>query len=143
MDLADLLRRPEGKTLEYKRDLSSPDGVLKTLVAFANTAAGTVVLGIENGSRRVRGVSQVLEAEEKLANLIADTIRPRLAPDIEAVPWRNLNLLVVQVFPSNTRPHYIERLGPDAGVFVRVGSTNRRADAVQIEELKRVNRPDA
>ncbi|MCA1583618.1 MAG: hypothetical protein LC791_02200 [Acidobacteria bacterium] len=29
MDLLDLLKRPEGKTLEFKRDLSSPDGVLE------------------------------------------------------------------------------------------------------------------
>jgi len=38
MDLVELLKRPEGKTLEFKRDLSSPDGALKTIVAFANTA---------------------------------------------------------------------------------------------------------
>lgn len=36
MDLIDLLKRPEGKTLEFKRDLSRPDGALKTIVAFAN-----------------------------------------------------------------------------------------------------------
>src|SRR6266404_4918641 len=31
MDLLDALRRPEGKTLEFKRDLSSPDGLLRTV----------------------------------------------------------------------------------------------------------------
>jgi predicted HTH transcriptional regulator len=56
------------------------------------------------------------------------------------LPWRNLNILTVQVYPSNTRPHYLQRLGPDDGVFIRVGSTNRKADALQIEELKRWNR---
>ena len=35
MDLVDLLKRPEGKSLEFKRDLSSPDGVIRTIVAFA------------------------------------------------------------------------------------------------------------
>ncbi len=39
MDLLDALRRPEGKTLEFKRDLSSPEGLLRTVVAFANTAS--------------------------------------------------------------------------------------------------------
>jgi hypothetical protein len=29
MELVELLKRPEGKTLEFKRDLSSPDGALK------------------------------------------------------------------------------------------------------------------
>ena len=81
----------------------------------------------------------MLAAEEKLANLVSDSIRPRLIPDIEVVPWRNLNVLAVQVYPSNTRPHYLERLGPQDGAFIRVGSTNRKADALQIEELKRLN----
>jgi len=140
MRLIELLKRNEGKTLEYKRDLSSPDGILRTLVAFANTAGGTIVIGVDDGSKNVRGVPNSLEAEEKLANLVSDSIRPRLIPEIEVVPWRNLNILTVQVYPSNTRPHYLQRPGPDDGVFIRVGSTNRKAEAVQIEELKRWNR---
>ena len=44
MDLLDALRRPEGKTLEFKRDLSSPAGLLRTVIAFANTAGGTVLV---------------------------------------------------------------------------------------------------
>jgi predicted HTH transcriptional regulator len=141
--LVDLIKRHEGKTLEFKRDLSSPEGILKTLVAFANTAGGTVVIGVDDGSKNVRGVPDVLAAEERLASLVSDSIRPRLVPDIEVVPWRNLNVLAVQVYPSNTRPHYMERLGPEAGVFIRVGSTNRRAEALQIDELKRWNRMDS
>ena len=141
--LIELLKRHEGKTLEFKRDLSSPEGILKTLVAFANTAGGTVVIGVEDGSKNVRGVPDVLASEEKLANLVSDSILPRLIPDTDVVPWRNLNVLAVQVYPSNTRPHYLERLGPDAGVFIRLGSTNRRAEALQIEELKRWNRMDS
>ena len=85
----------------------------------------------------------VLASEEKLANLISDSIRPRLVPDIEVVPWRTLNVLAVQVYPSNTRPHYLERLGPEDGVFIRVGSTNRKAEALQIEELRRWNRTES
>ena len=38
--LAELLTTPEGKTLEFKRDLSSLRPILKSLVAFANTAVG-------------------------------------------------------------------------------------------------------
>ena len=139
--MAALLKLNEGKTLEFKRDLSSPEGALKCSVAFANTAGGTLIVGIEDGTKHVKGVPNVLGAEEKLANLIADSIRPRIAPEIGILPWRKVNVIAVQVFPSNTRPHYLERLGPDDGVFIRVGSTNRKADAVQIQELNNVGRP--
>jgi ATP-dependent DNA helicase RecG len=137
VNLVDVLRKPEGKTLEYKRDLSSPDGLLNTLVAFANTAGGILAIGIEDKTRRVAGIPDVLDVEERLASLIADSIKPRLVPDIEVVPWRKTQVLIVQVYPSPSRPHYLERLGPEAGVYVRLGSTNRRADTAQIDEMRR------
>jgi predicted HTH transcriptional regulator len=66
VDLVTLLSRPEGKTLEFKRDLSSPEGVLKTIVAFANTSGGVIVLGVEDGTKKVMGVRDVLAEEEFL-----------------------------------------------------------------------------
>ena len=128
MDLMALLRRPEGKTLEYKRELSSPDGALRTIIAFANTAGGILLIGVEDGTRNVRGVREPLDLEERLAGLISDNIVPRLLPDLEILPWRRTHVLAVQVHPSSTRPHFLRREGPASGVYVRVGSTNRHAD---------------
>ncbi len=143
MDLLEILKRPEGKTLEFKRELSAPEGVLKTIVAFANTAGGTLLLGVEDKSRHVRGVREPLDLEERLANLISDLIAPRLVPEIEILRWRRTQVLAVQVFPSPNRPCYLKREGPAGGVYVRVGSTNRRADPELIEELRRLARGEA
>lgn len=143
MDLVEVLKRPEGKTLEFKRDLSTPAGALKTIVAFANTAGGTLLLGVEDGSRHVRGVREPLDLEERLANLISDRIAPRLLPEIEILPWRRTHVLTVQVHSSSSRPHHLVREGVAAGVYVRVGSTNRRADPEMIEELRRFARGEA
>jgi hypothetical protein len=41
------------------------------------------------------------------------------------------------VFPSSQRPHHLIKQGPEQGVFVRLGSTNRQADPALIEELRR------
>lgn len=38
----------EGKTLELKRDLGSPTGPLRTIVAFANSAGGRLVACVED-----------------------------------------------------------------------------------------------
>ena len=140
MDLVEILKRPEGKTLEFKRDLSSPDGALKTVVAFANTAGGTLLVGVEDRSRHVRGVPDALDLEERLANLVSDRITPRIVPEIEILPWRRTQVLALEIHPSPSRPHHLIREGPVAGVYVRVGSTNRRADAELIEELRRFAR---
>jgi predicted HTH transcriptional regulator len=143
VDLLELLKRPEGKTLEFKRDLSGPDGVIKSIVAFANTAGGTLLIGVEDRTRHVRGVTAPLDLEERLANLISDHAAPRLVPEIEILPWRRTQVVAVQVHPSPVRPHYLTREGPESGVYVRVGSTNRRADRELVEELRRFARIEA
>src|SRR5688572_24588732 len=106
MDIARLLQQPEGKTLEFKRDLSSSDRVLHSLIAFANTAGGILIVGVDDRTKNVRGVADPLKEEERLANLISDCIVPRLVPDIEIIPWRSSQLLVVEVHPSSNRPHH-------------------------------------
>jgi predicted HTH transcriptional regulator len=143
MNLQDLLERPEGKLLEFKRDLSSPEGVLRTVVAFANTAGGTLLIGVEDRTRNVRGVAQPLDLEERLVNIISDSILPRLVPDVEILPWRRKHVLAVHVYPSASRPHYLKRDGLAGGVYVRVGSTNRRADGELLEELRRFARGES
>jgi ATP-dependent DNA helicase RecG len=135
--IEDLLRRHEDKTLEFKRDLSSPDRVVATVVAFANASGGTVVIGVEDKSRVVRGVSQATDVEERLANLVADRITPGLLVDIAIVPWRKKNLVTAEVYPSAQRPHFDKTLGPEHGTFVRIGSSNRLADEALRAELAR------
>lgn len=137
MNYADVLTCDEGKTLEFKRDLSSPKGLLKTLVAFANTAGGRIIIGVDDETRRPVGVESPLDDEERLCNMIADSISPRLVPNIEMTTVDNKTLLIVEVFLSNSRPHYMRAEGPETGVYVRLGSTNRQADRELIAELRR------
>ncbi len=143
MDIIDLLKRPEGKTLEFKRELSAPDGALRTIVAFANTAGGILLIGVEDATRRVRGVSKPLELEERLASLISDNVVPRLLPDLEILPWRTTHVVAVHVYPGAGRPYWLKREGIEHGVYVRVGSTNRHADGALVEELRRFSRSES
>ena len=142
MDLHALLAGSEGKTLEFKRDLSSPTGFLRSVAAFANTAGGTVLVGVEDGTRHVVGVSNPLDLEERAANLISDAISPRLVPEIELLCFRDTHVLAVRVYPSPSRPHY---LGSqiESGTYVRVGSTNRLADSSLIDEMRRFVRSES
>ena len=107
VDLVTLLSRPEGKTLEFKRDLSSPEGVLKALVAFANTSGGVLLLGVEDGTKKVKGIRDVLTEEERLANLISDSISPKLVPSMEVMPWR--------IRGQNNRPSLLLSAGEESG----------------------------
>ena len=137
MNINSLLSSPEGKTLEFKRDMSSVKPILKTLVAFANTAGGTLVIGRADDGEII-GVDDVLADEERLANLIADSIAPAMMPDIEAVTVDDKHLLLVRV-AHWVGPFYLLDKGVVHGVYVRLGSSNRLADDATREELKRIH----
>lgn len=135
MNITELLNQPESKTLEFKRDPSSMKSILKTIVAFANTAGGTLIIGRDRDGV-VRGIDDVLAAEERLANSIDDTIRPPMMPEIEVVTVDGKELLVVQV--AHWRgPFYLKSEGDADGVYLRLGSTTRRAAPDMLAELRR------
>lgn len=130
---------PEGKTREYKRDLSSPTKPLRTIVAFANSAGGQLVVGVADDGTVV-GVTDPLAEEERLASLIADSIKPQLVPAIDLATVSGETVLIVEVPLSTRRPHYMKAQGIDGGVYVRLGSTTRKADPALVAELERTAR---
>src|SRR6056297_3608741 len=95
-----LLQKEEGKQLEFKRDLTSSKNLMKTIVAFANSSGGTVVIGVEDGTKSVVGIENILDEEERLSNIIADSISPRIVPNIEIVSIEEKSLLLVEVYLS-------------------------------------------
>lgn len=138
MNIADLLNASEGKTLEFKRDLSSPNGVLRTIIAFANTAGSTIIIGVEDKSKHIMGITNPLHLEEKLVNWVSDLISPQIFLEVEIISWKDTYLLSIKILPSIVKPHYFKQLGLEKGTYIRVGSSNRLADPAMISELQRV-----
>lgn len=134
-----LLSMAEGKTLEFKENCSSVHKIVQTVVAFANTAGGTIVIGIQDKTKKVVGLSDSLADEQRLANAFADNIQPLLIPDIQISGWRDRELIIISV-PHTFGPYFIKSDGPEKGVMIRLGSTNRRAGPEIIQEIRRLAR---
>ncbi len=127
-----LLAENEGKTIEFKETARSLSGIMKTVVAFANSAGGIIVIGVKDKTKELVGLPQILSEEERLANAITDSILPLLTPDIEIQSSRGKELLIIRV-SHGTGPYYLKSEGSERGVYVRFGSTNR------VEYLKKEN----
>ena len=135
--LEELLTKEEGKTLEFKENTKSLQKIVQTIVAFANTAGGTLVIGVKDKTKEVVGLANVLEEEERIANVIADSVCPLLIPSLQLHTWRDRDLLLISV-PHGFGPYYIKSKGIEEGTYVRFGSTNRLADATSILEIQRL-----
>ncbi len=62
--IADFFRERESKTLEFKENTKGLLGILKTVVAFANTSGGIIVVGVKDKSKEVLGLENPLLEEE-------------------------------------------------------------------------------
>ena len=49
------------------------------------TSGSVILLGVEDGKKKITGIRDVLAEEERLASLIVDSISPKLVPSMEAV----------------------------------------------------------
>ncbi len=134
--LNNIITKPDGKTLEFKRDSASPTLLMKTVAAFANTAGGRLIIGVGD-DREIVGLKTPLDEEERLRSLIADSIAPHLFSNIELVTINDTTLLVVEVFVSALRPHWLKAEGHEQGVYVRIGNSNQQANRALIAELGR------
>jgi ATP-dependent DNA helicase RecG len=135
--LETLLTQNESKTLEFKENTKSLPTILKAIVAFANTSGGAIVIGVKDKTKEIIGIEHVLQEEERLASVIADSIRPLLIPDIQIRSYRNRELIIILV-PHIAGPVYLKATGLERGVYVRIGSTNRLADHENILSLQMI-----
>lgn len=136
VDTSGRVEQPENKTREYKRDMSSPEPVMRAVVAFANSSGGQVVIGIEDDDTVV-GVADPFLEQERLANLVASWVSPQLIPTVELVPLGEATVVVADVALSNRRPHFLTKDGRSKGTYVRLAASNRQAGPDLIAELDR------
>ena len=114
-------------------------GIIKTVIAFANTAGGIIVVGIEDKTKRVVGLAAPLEDEMRIVNKISESVTPLIRPNIDIQAYRDKNIILIQV-PYSVGPYYVKKADTEDRAYIRFGSTNRIADADTISAMKSLAR---
>lgn len=101
----------ESKNIEYK--VAVPDKsekYMKTVVAFANTQGGRLIIGIDDQTHQVVGIDHesLFPLMDALANAISDSCEPQIIPDIEPQTVDEKTVIVVSVEAGKNRPYYIK-----------------------------------
>lgn len=85
--IKELIKNGESKTLEFKENIT--DGLINSVVAFANTTGGKILIGIsDNGD--VKGIDEnnIFKTKNSLAQSIFDSITPKIIPEIYTIKYR-------------------------------------------------------
>ncbi len=141
MNIKTLIIRGEGERLDFKNKISSCEKIAKTLVAFANTKGGKLLVGVADDGN-IRGVKNEDEERYMLQRAGHQYCRPAIDIHFEEVYVDDRLVLVADVPESDTKPHYA--LGEDRKwwVYVRVNDNSILAGKVVVDVLHRGNRRD-
>jgi predicted HTH transcriptional regulator len=145
-ELQALLEEGEGFQLEFKRKVTSPTKVARTLIAFANTKGGTILFGIDDDKTIVGVESEKMEVEmiETAGTMHCE---PPIEPGIEIVSHRGRDVIVVTIDESTQKPHSLvdqdnESDNLESKVLIRVKDKTVVASK-EVVKILQMESPDA
>ncbi|MBM4402400.1 MAG: putative DNA binding domain-containing protein [Candidatus Cloacimonetes bacterium] len=117
----DLIRGGEGQTVEFKEKLSKPTDFAATMVSFANTNDGYILLGVAD-DKTITGIDWDIKKEEWVLNVSSNNCTPRIVPLIEAVSINNKTIVVLTILEAPDKPYKANNI-----YYIRIGATSRPA----------------
>lgn len=130
LELKELISKGEGFHLEFKEETVSNETIKKTIVCFANTDGGKILIGVNNDGTIV-GVTNPDAKMLNIENLAYNNCEPPITILQETVVSEGKTVIVVNIPKGFQRPYRTN----DGKYFIR--STNRCRDASR-EELLRI-----
>lgn len=137
--LADEIKTGESANTEFKVEVpKKSEKYIKSVVAFANTAGGKIILGVDDKTHEIVGVEkdEVFKIMDGITNTISDMCYPQIFPNIGVDTIDGKCVIVIEVYPGASRPYYIKSLGKEAGTYIRVSGTSRPADEAILKDLE-------
>ena len=128
-----LIKNGESQTLEFKTSFQKE--VIETIVAFANTSGGRILIGVKNNGT-ISGITITAETLKDWTNQIKSNTQPSLIPDIEEVKIDNKVIAVLSVQEQPVKPAAFKNR-----YFKRVKNSNHQLslDEIANEHLKMIS----
>ena len=134
VELLQIIAHGENSGVEFKRDDLRPEQLAREIVALANLEGGKLLLGVEDDG----SISGVQRAD--LETWVMDTVfgryvHPLILPYYEEVALDDGKRVAVISITQGAYKPYVVRHNDREDVYVRVGSTSRRATREQQARL--------
>ena len=129
------LQDGEGVSLDYKQSVSSTAKIAKTMVSFANTKGGVLLMGVRD-NKSICGVRS--EDEKYMLDMAARFYcRPEIDIDIREHTVEGKTVLEVLVPDGSDKPYYAKDELGDWWVYVRVYDKSLLASKTTVDFLRR------
>jgi predicted HTH transcriptional regulator len=137
--IQDLIAEGEHTHLDFKFEITSARKIARTLVAFANTGGGRLLIGVKDNGN-IKGV----QSEEEFYMIeAASTLycQPEVPFESFHRSVGGKTILEIVVYPSDRKPHYALDERNKWLAYIRVRDQNLLANAILIQVWKRQRSP--
>jgi predicted HTH transcriptional regulator len=133
-----LIQEGEHQRLDFKFEISDARKIARTLVAFANTDGGTLLIGVKDNGN----IAGVRSDEEIYMVEAAATIYCKPKVEIHFKKWTvdGRSVLEVLVPKSIQAPHFADTGSDKWLVFIRINDENILANSIHLKVWKHKNR---
>ena len=109
----------------------------KTIIGFSNSIGGKLVIGIEDGTQKVRGIDKdyLPLLVDKINNIIADSITPKIIPNMYKEIIEDKIVLIVEIYFGESTPYHLKTGRPEDSTYIRYYGSTRLADELAYKEL--------
>ncbi|HRX32190.1 MAG: ATP-binding protein [Bacteroidales bacterium] len=132
--IANLISQGEHLTLDFKHSITDSRKIARSLVAFANTAGGTLLIGVKDNGN----IAGVNSDEEFYMVEAASQLYCKPEVPFEVVKWNvdGKTVLEVKIELSKKRPHKAPDKNGKFKAYIRVADENVIASAIQVKIWK-------
>ncbi len=134
LELLDIIQRGESSTVQFKVRVNDAYKVGTEMVAFTNTKGGYIIIGVDDKTGDLKGLSfkEIEETNELLANAATNNVKPPIFITTETVEINGNNLIVAEISEGISKP-YTDNKGI---IWVKNGSDKRKVTSR--EEIARL-----
>ncbi len=139
-EIKKLATKGEGLMIEFKKKAAHPEKIVRELVAFANTAGGHLLIGVDDDGT-VSGQRFIEEEIFVMEKAIQELIHPPLEYQVFSIKLNEKKGVAVFKIPlSSGRPHYLKDKERKQA-FIRVADRSVQASREVWEVLRRSKNP--
>jgi len=131
--LHDQIRLGEDSSRQFKADLRNGESLAAEMVAFSNSAGGTLYIGVaDDGTTPGLSAPDVGRINQLISNTASQLVRSPITVQTENIALENGRIVIVLKIPSGSDKPYFDKNGV---IWLKTGADKRRVNSK--EELRR------
>lgn len=134
LELLDLIQKGESSVVQFKVRINDAYKIGTEMVAFSNTKGGLLIIGVDDKTGEIKGLSfeEIAETNQLLANAASDNVKPQIFIETETVEIESNNIVVATIAEGISKPHTDNK----GIIWLKNGSDKRKV--VAREEMARL-----